>query len=116
METSFQALKISNPMFVEVKDPGEKASLSFASLKSTESVVESGGPTGWGKFIDISEKKYHFGLGYNPSAKKGATVPAKDREESIQEVFLSTCFVFSNYFTDAFSQSPMLFGKLYCSR
>lgn len=46
LETSFQALEIANAMFVEVKDHSENSSLSFASLKSAESVVESGCPVG----------------------------------------------------------------------
>jgi len=90
LETSFQALEISNATLAEVKDPIEKTSLSFASLNSARSAVESGGPVGWGKVINVSEKNDRFGLGYKPSAKGGALVPAKDRIRSIQEVFLST--------------------------
>ncbi|XP_050890237.1 uncharacterized protein LOC127095610, partial [Lathyrus oleraceus] len=50
-KTSFQALEISNATLEEVKDPVEKASLSFASLKSAKSAVESGGPAGWGQLL-----------------------------------------------------------------
>ncbi|XP_050878259.1 uncharacterized protein LOC127082076, partial [Lathyrus oleraceus] len=39
LETSFQALEISNATLEEVKDPVEKASLSFASLKSAKSAL-----------------------------------------------------------------------------
>ena len=48
LETYFQALEIANAILAEVKDHVEKASLSFASLKSANSAVESGGPAGWG--------------------------------------------------------------------
>lgn len=78
METSFQALEITNSMFMETKDPVEKASSSFASLKSVKLAIESGGPTGQGKVIGISGNKDHFSLGHKPSAKKGALVPTKD--------------------------------------
>ena len=93
LETSFQALEISNATLEEVKDPVEKASLSFASLKSAKSAVESGGPAGWGQVINVNEKNDRFGLGYKPSANGGALVPAKDRVRSIQEVFLSKGFI-----------------------
>lgn len=46
LETSFQALEIANATLAEVKDPVEKTSLSFASLKSAKSAVESESPTG----------------------------------------------------------------------
>ncbi|XP_050909226.1 uncharacterized protein LOC127123003 [Lathyrus oleraceus] len=62
-KTSFQALEISNATLEEVKDPVEKASLSFASLKSAKSAVESGGPAGWGQVINVNEKNDRFGLG-----------------------------------------------------
>ncbi|XP_050916132.1 uncharacterized protein LOC127131245, partial [Lathyrus oleraceus] len=59
-KTSFQALEISNATLEEVKDPVEKASLSFASLKSAKSAVESGGPAGWGQVINVNEKNDRF--------------------------------------------------------
>ncbi|KAI5415991.1 hypothetical protein KIW84_041145 [Lathyrus oleraceus] len=93
LETSFQALEISNATLEEVKDPVEKTSLSFASLKSARSAVESGGPAGWGQVINVNEKNDRFGLGYKPSANGGSLVPAKDRVRSIQEVFLSKGFI-----------------------
>ncbi|XP_050915683.1 uncharacterized protein LOC127130762 [Lathyrus oleraceus] len=83
-ETSFQALDIANATLVEVKGLVEKASLSFASLKSAKSAVESGGPASWGQVIDVSNKKDRFDLGYKPSAKEGSLVPTKDRIQSIQ--------------------------------
>ncbi|XP_050876645.1 uncharacterized protein LOC127080362 [Lathyrus oleraceus] len=46
LETSFQALEIANVALAEVKDSIKKASLSFASLKSAKSAVESRGPIG----------------------------------------------------------------------
>ncbi|XP_050909925.1 uncharacterized protein LOC127123778 [Lathyrus oleraceus] len=93
LETSFQALEIANATFVEMKDPVGKACSSFASMKSTKSSIEGGNPEGWGQLIDIREKHDRFGLGYVPSAVKGARVPAKDNTRSIQEVFLSTRFI-----------------------
>ncbi|XP_050878147.1 uncharacterized protein LOC127081963 [Lathyrus oleraceus] len=90
LETSFQALEISNATLAKVKDPIEKTSLSFASSNSARLAFESGGPTGWGQVINVSKKNDRFGLGYKPSSKEGALVPAKDRIRSIQEVFLST--------------------------
>ncbi|XP_050919635.1 uncharacterized protein LOC127137195 [Lathyrus oleraceus] len=93
LETSFQALEIANATFVEMKDPVGKACSSFASLKSAKSSIEGGNPEGWGQVIDIREKHDRFGLGYVPSAVKGARVPAKDNTRSIQEVFLSTGFI-----------------------
>ena len=80
-------------MFMETKDPVEKASSSFSSLKSVKLAIESGGPAGQGQVIDISGKKDRFSLGYKPYAKIGALVPTKDDIQSIQEVFLNTCFV-----------------------
>ncbi|XP_050876694.1 uncharacterized protein LOC127080417 [Lathyrus oleraceus] len=74
-------------------DPVGKACSSFASLKSAKSSIEGGNPEGWGQLIDIREKHDRFGLGYVPSAAKGARVPAKDNTRSIQEVFLSTGFI-----------------------
>ncbi|XP_050915263.1 long chain acyl-CoA synthetase 6, peroxisomal-like [Lathyrus oleraceus] len=47
----------------KVKDPVEKTSLSFASLKSAKSAVEGGGPAGWGQVINVNEKNDRFGLG-----------------------------------------------------
>jgi hypothetical protein len=93
LETSFQALEIANATFVEMKDPVGKACSSFASLKSAKSSIEGGNPEGWGQLIDIREKHDRFGLGYVPSAAKGARVPTKDNTRSIQEVFLSTGFI-----------------------
>ncbi|XP_050875250.1 uncharacterized protein LOC127078874 [Lathyrus oleraceus] len=90
LETSFQPLEIANATFVEMKDPVGKACSSFASLKSVKSSIEGGNPEGWGQLIDIREKHDRFGLGYVPSAAKGARVPTKDNTRSIQEVFLST--------------------------
>lgn len=81
-------------MFVEVKDPVEKAGLLFASLKSVKLAAESGGPVGWGLVFNLNKKKDHFGLGYKPSSKKGSLVPAKDRVRSIHEVFLNTSYVY----------------------
>ncbi|XP_050896008.1 uncharacterized protein LOC127102703 [Lathyrus oleraceus] len=78
LETSFQALEIANATFVEMKDPVGKACSSSASLKSAKSSIEGGNPEGWGQLIDIREKHDRFGLGYVPSAAKGARVPAKD--------------------------------------
>ncbi|XP_050878639.1 uncharacterized protein LOC127082445 [Lathyrus oleraceus] len=46
LETYFQALEIANATLAEVKDHVEEARLSFASLKSAKSAVESGGPAG----------------------------------------------------------------------
>ncbi|XP_050888930.1 uncharacterized protein LOC127094104 [Lathyrus oleraceus] len=74
-------------------DPVGKACSSFASLKSAKSSIEGGNPEGWGQLIDIREKHDRFGLGYVPSAAKGARVPAKDNTRSIQEVFLNTGFI-----------------------
>ncbi|XP_050890018.1 uncharacterized protein LOC127095358 [Lathyrus oleraceus] len=68
-------------------DPVGKACSSFASLKSAKSSIEGGNPEGWGQLIDIREKHDRFGLGYVPSAAKGARVPTKDNTRSIQEVF-----------------------------
>ncbi|XP_050908978.1 uncharacterized protein LOC127122727 [Lathyrus oleraceus] len=93
LETSFQALEIANATFVEMKDPVGKACSSSASLKSVKSSIEGGNPEGWGQLIDVREKHDHFGLGYVPSAEKGACVPTKDNTRSIQEVFLSTRFI-----------------------
>ncbi|XP_050889537.1 pectin acetylesterase 8-like [Lathyrus oleraceus] len=93
LETSFQALEIANATFVEMKGPVGKACSSFASLKSAKSSIEGGNPEGWGQLIDIREKHDRFGLGYVPSAAKGARVPTKDNTRSIQEVFLSTRFI-----------------------
>ncbi|XP_050890371.1 uncharacterized protein LOC127095771 [Lathyrus oleraceus] len=93
LETSFQALEIANATFVEMKDPVGKACSSFASLKSTKSSIEGGNPEGWGHLIDVREKHDRFGLGYVPSAAKGAWVPAKENTRSIQEVFLNTGFI-----------------------
>ncbi|XP_050895830.1 uncharacterized protein LOC127102504 [Lathyrus oleraceus] len=78
---------------LHISDPVGKASSSFASLKSARSSIEGGNPEGWGQLIDIREKHDRFGLGYVPSAAKGARVPAKDNTRSIQEVFLSTGFI-----------------------
>ncbi|XP_050877865.1 uncharacterized protein LOC127081679 [Lathyrus oleraceus] len=55
-----------------------KACSSFASLKNAKSSIEGGNPEGWGQLIDVREKHDRFGLGYMPSAAKGARVPAKD--------------------------------------
>ncbi|XP_050916156.1 uncharacterized protein LOC127131270, partial [Lathyrus oleraceus] len=70
-KTSFQALEISNATLEEVKDPVEKASLSFASLKSAKSAVESGGPAGWGQ----EDKK---------EVKVGTTLEASIKERLIK--------------------------------
>ncbi|XP_050877217.1 uncharacterized protein LOC127080975 [Lathyrus oleraceus] len=72
LETPFQALEIANATFVEMKDPVGKACSYFASLKSAKSSIEGGNPEGWGQLIDIREKHDRFGLGYVPSAAKGA--------------------------------------------
>ncbi|XP_050908104.1 uncharacterized protein LOC127121698 [Lathyrus oleraceus] len=72
LETSFQALEIANATFMEMKDPVGKTCSSFASLKSAKSSIEGGNPKGWGQLIDIREKHDRFGLGYVPSAVKGA--------------------------------------------
>ncbi|XP_050883704.1 uncharacterized protein LOC127086918 [Lathyrus oleraceus] len=97
LETSFQALEIANATFVEMKDPVGKACSSFASLKSAKSSIEGGNPKGWGHLIDIREKHDRFGMGYVPSAVKGARVPAKDNTRSIHEVFLSTGFIHGDH-------------------
>ncbi|XP_050877333.1 uncharacterized protein LOC127081091 [Lathyrus oleraceus] len=93
LETSFQALEIANATFVEMKGPVGKACSSFASLKSAKSSIEGGNPEGWGQLIDMREKHDRFGLGYVPSAAKGARAPTKDNTRSIQEVFLSIGFI-----------------------
>ncbi|XP_050891176.1 uncharacterized protein LOC127096668 [Lathyrus oleraceus] len=106
LETSFQALEIANATFVEMKDPVGKACSSFASLKSAKSSIEGGNPEGWGQLIDIREKHDRFGLGYVPSAAKGARVPAKDNTQSIQEVFLSTGFIHGDQKIRQYLQEP----------
>ncbi|XP_050918988.1 uncharacterized protein LOC127136482 [Lathyrus oleraceus] len=93
LDTSFQALEIANATLVEVKDVVEKAILLFTYLKSAKSAVENGDPAGWGQVINVRKKNNRFGLGYKPSSKEGALIPAKDRMWSIQEVFISTCFI-----------------------
>ncbi|XP_050919093.1 uncharacterized protein LOC127136596 [Lathyrus oleraceus] len=72
LETSFQTLEIANATFVEMKDPIGKSCSSFASLKSVKSNIEGGNLEGWGQLIDVREKHDRFGLGYVPSAAKGA--------------------------------------------
>ncbi|XP_050875855.1 uncharacterized protein LOC127079511 [Lathyrus oleraceus] len=83
LETSFQALETVNATLTEVKNPVEKVILSLASLKSVKSIVESGGPIGWGQVIDVSKRKDHFGLGHKSSSNEEALVHTKDRIRSI---------------------------------
>ncbi|XP_050889414.1 uncharacterized protein LOC127094647 [Lathyrus oleraceus] len=80
-----RALHISVKCKDDALDPVGKACSSFASLKSAKSSNEGGNPEGWGQLIDIREKHDRFGLGYVPSAVKGARVPTKDNTRSIQE-------------------------------
>ncbi|XP_050877822.1 uncharacterized protein LOC127081624 [Lathyrus oleraceus] len=96
LETSFQALEIANATFVEVKESVEKVIPSFSSVKGTKITIENGSPEGWGQVIDISMKKDCFGLGYNPFAKEGASIPTKDCVRRIQEVFLSAGYVYGD--------------------
>lgn len=63
LETYFQALKIANATFVEMKNPVRKASSSFASLKSAKSTIEVGAlKVGVNSLMFVRKRIFRFGI------------------------------------------------------
>ena len=81
--TLFQVLEVASTITLpveKVKNP------TMTSWRDLQIVVENGDLKGWGKLPEISEKKNHFGLGYESSK---ATLKGKARFPPIRETFIS---------------------------
>ena len=63
-----------------------KPRTSMASWRNLQTIMEDRTSKGWGKLVEIPEKKNRFGLGYQPSktTKKG-----KGQFPPIQKTFIS---------------------------
>lgn len=87
METPFQALEVINA--VQTKQvPVEKPPVSMSSWKNAKATIEVGGPEGWGKVINMVEKKDRFGLGYS-AYSEGVRGQKTDSEQisDLQKIF-----------------------------
>ncbi|XP_050909747.1 uncharacterized protein LOC127123585 [Lathyrus oleraceus] len=90
LETSFQALEITNAVLMEVDEPKGKGIPYFASWKKAILTIKEGSLEGWGDVIDVKIKLDRYGLGYKPTnAKKGAPTSIRGCPKTIQEVFVS---------------------------
>ena len=92
-ETPFQALEIvSVDRFPVVKEE-KKSEAPLSSLIDAKALVEAGIPHGgWGKIVEVTEKRDKFGIGYQPSSSTLAIVtpPLKGSQIlPLQEVFVS---------------------------
>ena len=90
-EFPFQALEIVTVDKFPVVE-GKKSEAPMASLKDDKALIEARSPhNGWGKLIEVPEKKDHCGLGYQPpSSVEASLVSLKGKQVlPIFEVFIS---------------------------
>ena len=61
---------------------GKKSEAPMASLKDAKALIEARSPhDGWGKLIEVPEKKDRYCLGYQPSSSvKVGLVPLKGKQ------------------------------------
>jgi hypothetical protein len=64
---AFETVKVENALFAKQEE--EKPSI--ASYKQAAEVVKSGEAPGWGRIMEVPEKKDRFGVGYKPSRGSG---------------------------------------------
>jgi hypothetical protein len=64
---SFETVKVENALFAKQEE--EKPSI--ASYKQAAEVVKSGEAPGWGRIMEVPEKKDRFGVGYQPGRGLG---------------------------------------------
>ena len=81
--TPFQVLEVASMITLLVEKVKNPTVTSWRDLQMT---IENSDSKGLGKLLEISEKKNHFGLGYE-SPK--ATLKGKAQFPSIQETFIS---------------------------
>ncbi|KAI5384654.1 hypothetical protein KIW84_071602 [Lathyrus oleraceus] len=86
--TQFQGLEIANAVRVEDLDE-EKVGSYMASLKDAQQVVASGQTLGWGKIVQLSDKKDHSGLGFNPYEQTAKALRTIQKVKLISETFIS---------------------------
>ena len=67
-ETPFQALEIVSVDRIPVVKDEKKSEAPLSSLIDAKALVEAGVPHGgWGKVVEVTEKRDRFGIGYQPS-------------------------------------------------
>ena len=91
-ETPFQALEIVSVDRLPVVKEEKKPDAPLSSLSDAKALLEAGIPhDGWGKVIEVVEKRDRCGLGYQPSSstQAGLTLLKGKQIPPISKVFTS---------------------------
>lgn len=84
LETSFQALEVVSVVVVGQRYDNKKPKLTISFWKNFKFMVEKGTSEGYGQLLNLLEKRYQFGLGYQPSlGKEEVLAPVLTRDISV---------------------------------
>lgn len=94
IETPFQYLEVVNVFTVHYMSKLPKLELSMTYLEGAKVIIEIGNAQGWGKLVEVHEKKDNFGLGYQPSLDEANNQVIKGHTPLVEETFTSASHIF----------------------
>lgn len=97
VETPFQALKVVSVVAVQPTEKQPKSEPSMAYWKGDKAIMENWNVEGWGKVIELREKKDQFRVGYQPSLGKRDIQASKGQILLVQENFTSALHIFGGH-------------------